>query len=170
MTVPESLIKLFEPWNDLYSHSKLTATVVIFLHVGGLLLGGGLAIAADRSTLRALRNAAGERTHQLRELAAVHRLVIVGLVTVMVSGFALFTADIEAFFGSWIFWVKMVLVLLLLINGLMMTRTEASIERDASSGKTDTSSHWQALHRTAVTSLTLWFATAAFGVALANFA
>ena len=170
MTAPDVLIKLFQPWNDLYGQSKLTATVVIFLHVGGLLLGGGLAIAADRSTLRALQGASDQRTHHLRELAAVHRLVIVGLVTVLVSGFALFTADIENFFSSWIFWVKMVLVLLLLTNGLMMTRTEASIDRDASSGKVDTSPHWQTLHRTAVTSLTLWFATAALGVALANFA
>src|SRR5215216_1859411 len=146
MTAPEFLIKLFEPWNDFYSHSKLTATVVIFLHVGGLLLGGGLAIAADRSTLRALRAAASERPPHMRELAAVHRWVITGLVIVIASGFALFTADIENFFSSWIYWVKMALVALLLFNGLMMTRIEASIQRDA----TDSPRHWEALHRTAV--------------------
>ena len=52
---PEALVSLFQPWNDFYAHSKLAETIVTFLHVGGVLLGGGLAIAADRGTLRALR-------------------------------------------------------------------------------------------------------------------
>jgi hypothetical protein len=165
MSVPESLVNLLKPWNEFYSHSKTAATVVIFLHVGGLLLAGGLAIAADRTTLRALRTAVGERTQYLRELGAVHRWVLTGLTIVVISGLLLLTADIETFFGSWIYWTKMALVVVLLINGWMMTRTEAGLRRDA----TESSPHWRSLHRTAVTSVTLWFVIAAFGVALANF-
>jgi hypothetical protein len=165
MTVPESVVNLLKPWNEFYSHSKGAATIVIFLHIGGILLAGGLAIGADRSTLRAMRIAAGERSHYMRELAAVHRWVISGLTVVVLSGLLLLTADIETFFGSWIFWTKMSLVVVLLINGLMMTRTEAGHERDASA----TSPHWNSLHRHAVISLGLWFVIAAFGVALANF-
>lgn len=165
MNVPESLVNLLKPWNEFYSHSKTAATVVIFLHVGGLLLAGGLAIAADRTTLRALRTPVGERTQFLRELGAVHRWVLTGLTIVVISGVLLLTADIETFFGSWIYWTKMALVVVLLTNGWMMTRTEASLRRDA----TETSPHWRSLHRTAVTSVTLWFVIAAFGVALANF-
>lgn len=162
---PESLVNLLEPWNRLYSHSKLTATVVTFLHVGGLLLAGGLAIAADRGTLRALRIAAHERPHHLRELGAVHRWVIGGLAIVVISGLALLASDIETFFGSGIFWVKMVLVLALLVNGLLMTRAEESLARDAG----ENAPAWRTMHRVAVTSLGLWFVTAALGVALVNF-
>lgn len=165
MNVPESLVNLLKPWNEFYSHSKTAATVVIFLHVGGLLLAGGLAIAADRTTLRALRTPVGERTQFLRELGAVHRWVLTGLTIVVISGVLLLTADIETFFASWIYWTKMAFVVVLLTNGWMMTRTEASLRRDA----TETSPHWRSLHRTAVTSVTLWFVIAAFGVALANF-
>jgi hypothetical protein len=140
-------------------------TVVTFLHVGGLLLAGGLAIAADRSTLRALRIAAHERPHYLRELDAVHRWVITGLVVVVLSGLALLASDIENFFGSGIFWVKMVLVVALLVNGLTMTRAETALKRDAG----ENAPAWRALHRVAVTSLGLWFMIAALGVALVNF-
>jgi uncharacterized membrane protein len=162
---PDALIQFFKPWNDFYSHSKLAVTVVQFLHIGGLLLAGGLAIAADRGTLRALRLAAAERHGHLRELAAVHRWVLTGLAIVVLSGVALFTADIETFFGSWLYWTKMFLVAVLLINGYAMTRAEHALREDAS----DDSPQWKTLHRVAVSSLTLWLVIAAFGVALANF-
>ena len=101
----------------------------------------------------------------MRELGAVHRWVISGLTIVVISGLLLLTADIETFVGSWVYWTKMTLVVLLLINGWMMTRTELSLKRDA----TETSPYWRSLHRTAVTSLVLWFTIVALGVALANF-
>lgn len=165
MNPPESLVQLLKPWNEFYSHSKTTETIVLSLHVGGLLLAGGLAIATDRGTLRALRAAAAERTVHLRELGAVHRWVLTGLTAVVVSGVALLTSDIETFFPSWLYWTKMAFVVLLLINGLMMTRVEQGLARDPS----ETSPHWRALHRTAVSSLVLWFTITALGVALAQF-
>src|SRR5215475_8103715 len=114
MTAPDALVHLFKPWADFYSHSKAATTVVQYVHTGGLLMGGGLAIAADRGTLRALPLAAHERSGHLNDLAEVHRWVLSGLAAVVVSGLALLAADIDNFFGSWIFWVKMVLVVLLL--------------------------------------------------------
>jgi uncharacterized membrane protein len=164
MLVPEALVNLFQPWNDFYSHSKAAETVVQFLHIGGLVMAGGLAIAADRGTLRAMRIAAADRSHYTRELASVHRWVITGLGVVVVSGLALVTSDIESFFGSWIFWTKMGLVVLLLLNGLRMTRIEAELRRDAS----EASPQWPRLRRTAITSLALWFVITAFGVSLVN--
>lgn len=166
MIVPEALVNLLKPWNDYYSHSKAAETVVQFLHIGGLVLAGGLAMSADRGTLRALRIAAADRTHYTRELGAVHRWVLTGLTVVVASGVALFASDIETFFGSWVFWTKMGLVALLLLNGLQMTRVEAALQRDAS----DASPHWPQLRRTAITSLVLWFVITAFGVTLANLA
>jgi len=163
---PEFLVQLLKPWNDFYSHSKVTETVVVFFHTGALLLAGGLAIAADRTTLRALRLAADGRVHPMKELAAVHRWVITGLTIIIISGLALLASDIETFFGSWIFWVKMALVATLLINGLVMTRTETSLAGDSS----ETSPHWRSLRRSAITSLALWFTITLLGVALSNVA
>jgi uncharacterized membrane protein len=152
MLVPEALVNLFQPWNDFYSHSKAAETVVQFLHIGGLVMAGGLAIAA------------ADLSHYSRELASVHRWVITGLGVVVVSVLALVTSDIESFFGSWIFWTKMGLVVLLLLNGLRMTRIEAELRRDAS----EASPQWPRLRRTAITSLALWFVITAFGVSLVN--
>ena len=164
MLVPEALVNLFQPWNDFYSHSKPAETVVQYLHIGGLVLAGGLAIAADRGTLRAMRIAAADRSHYTRELGAVHRWVLTGLTIVVLSGLALLASDIESFFGSWIFWTKMGLVLLLLLNGLQMTRIEAALRADAN----DASPNWLRLRRTAIASLVLWFIITAFGVSLVN--
>jgi hypothetical protein len=166
MKPPEFLVSLLQPWNDFYSHSKTAATIVVFLHVGGLLLAGGFAIAADRATIRSMGTSASARAAQLKELGATHRLVITGLTVVVLSGLALLTSDIETFWGSWIYWLKMALVAVLLLNGYRMTRIEKALEIDPS----ETSSSWTALHRTAVASLALWFATTFVGVALANFA
>jgi hypothetical protein len=164
MSLPESIVNFFQPWNDYYSHSKGAETVVQFLHIGGLLLAGGLAVAADRGTLRTVRGVVADRGQHLRELAAVHRSVITGLVVVVISGLAMLTADIETFFGSWIFWTKMGLVALLLINGLMMLRAETALAKDAAPA----SPAWSALRRGAISSLALWFVITALGVALVN--
>jgi hypothetical protein len=165
ITPPEALVGLLKPWADFYGHSKATETVVTFLHIGGLLLAGGLAIATDRGTLRALRPGTHDRGAGLRELAAVHRWVLTGITIIVLSGVALVTADIETFWASWIYLFKMVLVVALLANGYVMTRTEKALERNAG----DASPQWATLRRAAVTSLVLWFTIAAFGVALVNF-
>src|SRR3954467_3206929 len=104
---PEALIKLFEPWNKFYSDSKLAETLVQFAHTGALVVAGGIAIATDRSTLRAAKWSDAERRHHLSELAVLHRTVVAGLVITVISGLAMFASDVETFWGSWIFWVKM---------------------------------------------------------------
>jgi hypothetical protein len=163
---PVFLVDLLKPWNDYYSHSAVAQTIVQFLHIGGLLLAGGLAIAADRHSLRAMRVEAAGRVGHLEELAAVHRWVLTGLGVVVVSGLLLLTADIEAFFGSWVYWVKMLLVILLLTNGWWMTRVEQQLRVDPSDG----SPAWGRLHRVAVVSLVLWFTITLAGITLVNVA
>lgn len=162
---PSALVDLFQPWSDFYGHSKLAPTVVVFVHVGGLLLGGGIAIASDRLTLRALGASIDERRRFRGELAAVHRWVVAGIALIVLSGLALVTSDIETFWGSPLYWVKMALVVALLLNGLFMTRAETALAGDDS----DAAPGWRTLRRTAVTSLGLWFVITALGIALVNF-
>src|SRR5262245_38833636 len=142
---PAALVTLLKPWADFYGDSKATETFITTLHVGGLLLAGGLAIATDRATLRALALPAIERASHLRELAAVHRWVLTGLTLIALSGVALVTADIETFWASKVYWVKMGLVVVLLYNGYAMTRTEQQLARDAS----DTAPGWKKLRSVA---------------------
>lgn len=165
MSPPEALVRLFEPWSQLYSDSKLLPTLVTFGHIAALVFAGGLAVTLDRATLRACRGPTELRWRQLDELAAAHRLVITGLALSFVTGVLLFSADLETYFVSWIYWTKMALIVLLLSNGYAMTRAESRI-RSAPNAADDIG--WKRLRSTAAVSMTLWFAIAFAGVALVN--
>lgn len=165
MIVPSALVRFFEPWSELYGNSAVLPTLVVFGHVAALVFAGGLAITLDRATLRAARGAAELRSRQLDELDRAHRVVLSGLALSVVTGVLLFTADVETYAGSWIYWTKMGLIALLLLNGFVMTRAEARI-RSVSAGEGEPG--WRTLRRTAAASIGLWFAIAFAGVALVN--
>jgi hypothetical protein len=164
MSAPAALVRLVQPWADVYSHSTAVSTAVTFLHIAALLFGGGIAIAADRGTLRSLRLEASMRGTHLDELGALHRVVLIGLSLSLFTGLLLLAADLDTFFGSWVFWTKMVLVAVLLTNGFLMTRAERALRAAPSPD----SSHWQVLRRSAVMSLVLWFVITLAGVILVN--
>lgn len=165
MAPPASLVHFLEPWSHLYSDSKLLPTVIVFAHIAALVFAGGLAVTLDRATLRASRGAAESRWRQLEDLAAAHRLVVFGLALSLVTGVLLFTADLETYFVSWIFWTKMTLIVLLLGNGYAMTRIESRIRETPNAAD---SAGWKRLRATAAISMTLWFVIAFAGVALAE--
>lgn len=52
MTLVSQLAELLAPWQDLYNDSVPLATAVTTVHLVALVVGGGLAIAADRASLR----------------------------------------------------------------------------------------------------------------------
>jgi hypothetical protein len=158
------LTQLFKPWADYYGHSKVAVTVVTYAHIGALLFAGGLGIAMDRATLRAFRGAEADRTRQLTELDAVHPLVVGGLVLSVVSGVLFLCADVETFMGSWVWWTKFTLVVLLLANGGLMVLAERSLRRSDPAATPG----WTTLRRHAVASLILWFSVALAGVTLVN--
>lgn len=154
---------LLAPWADLYGGSTVLATGITSLHLAGMLLGGGLALAADRATLRALRQPSGLRAHQA-ELESVHRLVLAGLGLTLVTGLLMLAADFDALVARPVFWGKMAVLALLAANGWRLARAAraaAGEPRDAAPPV------WRRrLGRAARASVVLWFAALLLGAAL----
>jgi hypothetical protein len=166
--VVATLAHAFEPWKSLYSNSKPVATAVTSLHLLGLLIGGGLAVAADRSTLRTGADPA-DRGRLLRELHATHRPILIALAVVFLTGVALATADFDTFASSPAFGVKLLLVALLLANGAVLTRTEAALRSASAEHSADRDARlWRRLRLTSWLSLSLWAATVVAGTVLVN--
>jgi hypothetical protein len=151
----------FEAWNSIYSNHALLRTAVNFIHVGGLMLGGGCAITADLATIEAVREGPIGRSSQLHVLKRTHTIVVTGIAALAVSGLLLVAADVDTFLHSRIFWLKMGLMAMLLLNGVLMLLGERRVLRG------DTRA-WKRLHRVAVSSLLLWFLTTLAGAALTN--
>ena len=152
----------FAPWQQLFSDSKLVDIVVTSIHLLAVLVGGGLAVSADRATLRAMRGDPLARDGIAHELHATHRPVLIGLAVLFLSGLALATADIKTFANSPVFLVKMSLVTLLLINGAVLFRTGQAL-REA-----PTELLWRRLHLVSWISLALWMGIVVAGVTLVN--
>jgi len=160
-----ALARLAEPWNNLYSDSKAVASAVLFFHLVPLLVAGGAALTLDRSTLRIARGSADDRARHLVDLARTHAVVLGGLALSLVSGVLLFLADVDEFLATPVFWVKLALIALLLLNGFMMTRTERAL-----GAARDDAALWGRLRTISVLSLILWIATTLAGVVLTNYA
>jgi hypothetical protein len=109
---------------------------VTYVHLAGMLVGGGFAIVADRDAFRspAVRD----------NFAEVHKWVVGGLVVMFGSGILMMLADVNTYLTSAAFWVKMGLIALLLGNGYARIRTEAA------------AGPW--LRRTSAASVVLWLA------------
>src|SRR5688500_8688873 len=102
-----------EPWRRLYAQSPLLSTLILFGHLGGLLAAGGLAVAAERATLRLDPSDDAERRRHLADLERLRAPIWSAFGVAVLSGALLFFADVEAFAVSRIFWTKMSLVGLL---------------------------------------------------------
>jgi hypothetical protein len=165
MVIVRELARLFGPWHSLYANSTVVSSTVTTLHIVTLVLSGGLAIAADRMTLRALRDPVTDRGQQLRELRAVHRPVVAALMLLLVSGALLAAADVETFAVSLLFWVKMGVVLLLLANGALLVRAERKL---AHANLENAERGWRGLAVYARISVSLWIVITVLGVVLTN--
>ena len=91
----------------------------------------------------------------------MHGTVLVSFAIILVSGFLLMFADLDAYLQSPAFWIKMALVVALLANGAVLRHAG----RVAAAGN-------DGAHRTLATaariSLGLWFATTLAGAVLPN--
>jgi hypothetical protein len=92
-------------------------------------------------------------------------------VSLFASGVLLAAADLETFATSPVFWVKLGLVALLLVNGFVLERTESrlrglSAREVVPAGRVESS--WRRLRKSAVLSFVLWTATLVAGTLLVN--
>jgi len=163
---PEALANLVAPWAKFYSHSKVASTIVTFLHIAPIVVGGGLAIALDRAALRLSPDDAAARQRHLAELGSVHGIVLASLSLSLLSGVAMLASDLDTFLPSWVFWLKMALIVALLANGAVMTRLERALAEPGGG----TADQWGRLRGIAITSLVLWLAITLAGVVLTNIA
>ncbi len=122
-------------WAHLYNNNDAVNTAVTYVHFAGVLVGGGLALAADR---HAFRPSAASPDPQL------HRWVVGALAFVFLSGILMMLADLDTYLTSTAFWIKMALIVLLLANGYGRIRAEGG------------SGVW--LRRTSAVSAVLWLA------------
>jgi hypothetical protein len=164
VSIVETIAGVVQPWADFYSHSKVTSAAVIWVHLGALLTGGGLAIASDRVVLRLRGADVAERTRMLRDFATVHRPIVTALAVSVLSGLAMMLSDVKTFLVSPVYWTKMGLILLLLANGYGVMRSEQRLAADP----VPANALWKRLSFGAVASITLWFSTMLAGVMLMN--
>ena len=156
-----SVKDLADTWSSIYSTSPAIKSALAFTHIGGLVAGGGAAVAADRTTLRAMRRGRAALDHELEHLHHVHLFVIVGLALTIVSGVLLAFADLDALLSAPVFWIKMALVVLLMVNGTLVVRGGRRTHAGDPSGP-------RVLRFAAIASLVLWFGTTLFGAILPN--
>ena len=155
--------RMAQPWATFYSDHAWVQTSLLFLHLAGIFLGGGFAIATDRDTFLAVRAArlSGQIRH-LGRIQTIHKPVMFGLALALGSGFLLFAADLEHYSGSAVFWLKMALLAALLGNGFVLKRTEEALN----AGQPDSPRLWGRLWKISAASLALWLAVILAGTLL----
>jgi len=157
MPIPAFVATTIETWADFYDHHQLVSVTVRSLHLAGLVLGGGTALAADRRVLKAARSEPAARVGVVASLDEAHRVVVPALALMMVTGVLMTLSDTDTFFGSRLYGFKLSLVGLLLLNGLGLLLAERAVAKERPKG-------WVWLAVTSAASLALWLATLFTGV------
>src|SRR5947208_16999435 len=85
MLASTTVSQLLAGWARLYGHTPVSATVT-YLHLVGILMGGGVAVAADRASLRLSPETLPDWRTELDRLAAVRRRVVGGLALILLYG------------------------------------------------------------------------------------
>ncbi len=157
MSLHSFLASAVESWASFYDGHHAVSVTVRYLHLVGLVTGGGTALAADRQVLKAIGAGPAQRGEVLAGLRASHRVVVPALALVVVTGVLLTAADTATFFASRLYWSKLGLVALLLLNGLGLLAAERRLEQGRAR-------RWGGLGLASAASLLLWLAILFAGV------
>lgn len=166
---PEALLTALQPWADLYAQSGWLPLVFLTTHVLSLVVAAGVALAVDRRVLRvttaSVDDAAPSTAALLDELTDAHPLVMRALAITLLSGIAMATADLGTYATSRVFWSKMGLVALLLVNGQLMRHAERQLAERQLAAE---SMRMAALRSSALRSVLLWGGIIVLGVVVSN--
>jgi hypothetical protein len=150
MAIPTFLSQAASSWATLYDDHHLVSVGIRYLHLGGLIVGGGTALTIDRLVLGAARRGPEGRAASLGLLSSSHRVVVPALAVVVLTGVLMTLADPGTFLVSRLYWLKMGLVALLAVNGALILASERAIAR----GRTGTG--WARLAAGSGASVVLW--------------
>ncbi len=177
----EALAAWLEPWAALYGEQAALSTAILAGHLLALFVGGGVAVAADRTVLRATPATADDHRRVADELHATHALVVALLGATMATGLLMAAADVATYAASAVYWSKMGGVALLLVNGMLLRRAEAAVRHpppaqapggeaqvEAPADPARLAGAWSALRAAARRSQFLWCGLVLLGVLLSN--
>ena len=148
--MPAALASALGSWSAYYGNHQAASVGIRFLHLAGLLVGGGTAVRTDWGLVSA-RRAVDARAAMVEQLAGSHRAVVPSLTLVVLTGVAMAAADVDTFLASRVFWLKMGLFATLLANGTLILVAERRI-------RSSSAAVWTPLAIVSAVSLTLWFA------------
>ncbi len=157
MALPAFLTSAIDSWAAVYDAHRMVSVTVRYLHLAGLVVGAGTALAADRRILAAAGSASPDRPATVAAVRASHRVVVPALALVVATGALMAASDLATFLGSRLFWSKMGLVGLLLLNGAGLLAAERAASRGGGRG-------WPWLVFTSAASLALWLTILFLGV------
>ncbi len=133
MAVPATLTNVLQWWSALYGDHHIVSVGTRFLHLAGIVVGGGTAIAADGEVLRARRAWERRKLEVVAALEEAHWVVVPALALVVATGVLMTAADLDTFLHSRLFWAKMALVVVLFVNGAGLVAAERAAARSTSS-------------------------------------
>ncbi len=156
MALHEVVSGAVSAWAAYYDAHRVVSVAVRWLHLGGLVVGGGTALVADRRILRAV-GLGHDRAPSLDALDGSHEVVVPALAVVVLTGLLMTASDTGTFLSSRLYWTKMGLVGLLLLNGTGLLAAERAARGGRRAG-------WPWLAVVSAMSLVLWLAILYFGV------
>ena len=159
MVAMTAVSQLVARWAHFYGHTRAVSATVTYVHLVGILAGGGVAVATDVAALRLSPGRVADWPGELDRLAAVHLWVLGGLALIFASGVLLALTELDSFATSGVFWTKMGLIALLLGNGYLRMRAETALRQGLGS-------RWSRFRRASVASLVLWFVVLLSGTLL----
>jgi uncharacterized membrane protein len=138
-------------WSAYYADHQMVSLVIRYIHLAALMVGGGTALAIDRVVLASARARTDDRRRAaFMALRGSHRVVVPSLAVVTLSGILMTVADWTTFEVSRLFWIKMVLFLLLVLNGAALVGAERAFAKSGDLGL------WRRLVAASGVSCVLW--------------
>jgi len=138
-------------WSAYYSDHQVISVLIRYVHLAALMVGGGSALAIDRVVLASARRRTDDRRHAaMTALRGSHLVVVPALIVVTASGVMMTAADWSTFEASRLFWFKMGLFALLVVNGGALVAAERRYAQAADVNK------WRRVILTSGASLLLW--------------